>query len=675
MADILIRAPDMGLNALLPVNMLDARAAADGSYNVVYEKGRLRTAPGFNNWTTSSPLNSGDPVLHFWSCMINNSDYLFCKTRQKIYRRDFINTEWDDITQSGLTMNSDVDHPVSWVVISHDDSAIYYNDNSLQAVAYEHVIVSDGGLTNIQRWAGEGETDFADLSGATGYSGGSAHRALQVGTTQNRLILIAPREYDAASKLWVENRTRVRWPQVGKLESYTGTGAGASDLRDTGGINVWSAPLGGEYYVYQDNSIWHLRYVGGTSIFDPKPVVHDLGLLSYHLLAPHGNIHYLVGSDYNVYAFYGGTIKKAIGNEIRDFLYRDIETDYIRRCWLTLDVNAERLGVLIVPENGTYITKAYWHDLVQGSWCVEDYSDKFTAGGVTAAAVIGGTTSTTGETYAHALTQLSTYDVSDAADATLKYGDVLREFSRTLTSEVSNASWCAGGTYLSCATGAFKTDFTIGDIVLVQDGSGYTNCRYGSHYYGILDMSNTYMTLAERDSSCAVSDDPATTPANVPFTVWTDQGDSYAEKLQIYETQESLVIGDNSGYLYLFDESSSGIADTASMNAIHITPVFDAGAPDVMKRWPGLVVTARKPTTTNSGQVKVFYRTADFDSTTAASWTRIDATWSLDATSVDRTFFVNRTAKRIQFALMNAPGTTFEVREIEILEPHIEENR
>jgi hypothetical protein len=674
MADILIQSPDLGLDCRLPVNQLDPRAAADGSYNLVYGKGLLRTEAGLANWNTTTPLNSGDVVLAVPSCRINLSDYLLAVTREKIYRRDFTNAEWDDITQAGLTMGSSVDAPVSTVVISHDDSDIYLNDDAAQAHAYEHVVICDGGQSNIQRWAGEGEADCGDLVGADGYSGGTTHRALQVGTTQNRLILISPREYDASSRVWVENRSRVRWPQIAKLQSWTGTGSGAAELRDTGGINVWAAPLAGEFYVYQDTSIWNLRYVGGTKVFDPKPVVHDLGLLDSRLLAPHGNIHYVVGTDWNVYAYYGGTIKKAIGDKIKDFLLRDVDRDHVRRCWLALDINAERLGVFLVPSGREYIGVIYWYDLTQGVWARQDLTEGFPSGGITAVSQVASVTGSRGETYRQALAKESVYEVSDAGDATLRYGDVLCDASRTLTSEVTSATWCAGGTHLVCATGAFLTDMTPGDVVLVEDGSNWTHCRYGDHYYAIADLSNTYMTLQERDPSLAVAD-TTDVPAGVPFSVWTDEGESYADRIEVYKTKEALVLGDDSGCLWAFDASLSGTIGATTLTALHKTPVFDTGCPGLQKRWPGLRVTAQKPETVNDGQILVYYRTANFDSTELSSWTRIDASYALDATAQTRQFFVNRTSEKIQFALMNSQGSTFEVREIEVMGPELEENR
>jgi hypothetical protein len=145
--------------------------------------------------------------------------------------------------------------------------------------------------------------------------------------------------------------------------------------------------------------------------------------------------------------------------------------------------------------------------------------------------------------------------------------------------------------------------------------------------------------------------------------------------LDIFKTKDNLTIGDTAGYLYTFDASLSGKLNTANMAAIHITPIFDGGEPDTMKRWPGIVVTSRKPTTTNSGQVLMYYRTSSFDSTQSSSWTRIDSTITLDTTAFATRCFINRTSRAIQFAFADTSGSTFEIKECVILAPQVEENR
>ena len=673
MSDVLISGPDKGLNALVQATQMEPREAVDGSYNVLYDKGSVYTGPGLSLYNMTTALNSGDSVLHTFTCRMGGTDYIIAVTTQKIFRYDAVNAEWDDITQTGVTMSSDLGHPVSYAMISHDDTDVYNDDDTTASHAYEHVVICDGGLSNIQRWAGARDADCADLSGSDDYDGLGPHRALQVGTTQNRLILISPLEYDTSSRIWVPNEVRIRWPQIGKLEAWSGTGSGAVDLRDTGGINVWSARLGTEYYVYQTNSIWNMRYVGGKSIFDPRPAILNLGLLSHHLLAVQGNVHYFVGSDYNVYAYVGGTQKVAIGDKIKEFLVRDLYPTHAARCWMELDVNSEWLWIFIVTAAEGYANKAYGYNLRDKSWCAKNLEDVLGTGdGATCVSQLSGTTAETGETYSEQLSQISLYDISEAADATSRYGDELCETSRTLTSEFTNATWCAGGTYLSCATGDFLTDFTPGDIVLVEDGSLYTNCRYGSHFYALLDVSDTCFDLCPHDPSLGISDTTAV-PAGVPISVWTDTGDTYASVLNILQTAQALVVGTNDGYVYQFDASQSGDANGTVVPARHLTPIFDGGVPGKMKLWPGLRVTARKRTTTKDGQVVIYYRTSQFDTT--SGWVRCDASWFLDATYETKEFWINRTSQAIQFGLFDASGSPFDVRELVILSPALQENR
>jgi hypothetical protein len=292
--------------------------------------------------------------------------------------------------------------------------------------------------------------------------------------------------------------------------------------------------------------------------------------------------------------------------------------------------------------------------------------------GITVVSQLAATSSIVGETYGEALTNLSLYDVSGAGDATQRYGELLLDSSRTFTSDITNATWCAGGTYLGCSTAVFTDDLTVNDVIMVADGSKYTNCRYGTHFYTVQTLDATSITLYERDPSCAVSDTDAT-PADVSFTAWDPDGRTYAECLEIVRTKNVLVTGTNDGHLYYLDGSLAGDWAGLDMPSRHLTPIFDGKIPGQMKVWPGVRVTARKRATTKSGQLLVYYRIGAFD--TSTGWTRCDTTWSLDATWTTREFWINRTSKKIQFALMDSSGSTFEVSEIGIMEPAVEENR
>ena len=208
MPSLLVQAPDMGLNSLLPDNMIDPRETSDYTYNMLFERGLMRTPYGFTKMDTSG-LSSGNTVLAVfpWD-EVDGYSHFMAVTKEKIYDHDKVNAKWVDKTNG--TMNSDETNPVSYVAVGHDDTDIYIDDDTSKSHAYHHLLVCDGGLSNIQRWAGRQEADFADLVGGDGYHDGTGHRALQVGTFRSRAILLSPQTYSSSSKQWTTHDQTVR---------------------------------------------------------------------------------------------------------------------------------------------------------------------------------------------------------------------------------------------------------------------------------------------------------------------------------------------------------------------------------------------------------------------------------------------------------------------------------
>lgn len=666
---ITIPQPILGLNNLVDVGDLDPREAATGSENVLFTNGVIKTPYGFSSFDITTGLNSGDQIIYLGKYReLDRTDHIIAVTTEKIFRHDSVNDTWSDITQSGLTMSSLLGTPVSMAAIAHTDTNIYLNDNVLNALAFYHAIVCDGGLSNIQRWAGKYEDDFADLLGGDGYHDGTTHRALHVGEFQSRLILLSPKEYSSSSGGWTDYNQRVRWPVVGKLQTWTGTGSGYSDLIDTGGTNVWAERLGGLYIVYQNNSIWDLRYVGGTDVFSPYPIMEDIGLLSNHLIVSKRNVHYFVSDDFNVYEYYGGTVKRPIGDKIKDLLHADMDPQYNNRGWMVVGAQNKRLWIFVVPNGSIYVTKAYGYDIQNQSWTVRDYTDLFNANhGITAVSLVGAGSYTTGETYNEALGHISVYDISDAGDATQRYGDVLQDVSRTQTVDSTEAAWCAGGLefYCACADVTYSADFTKGDILKVIDGSDSVNTRYGDHFYTIENVYSNCVYLDPRDDSQAVADSDTNVPASVCFEVWTDDGPTYSQVVTTVLTTERMVLGDDSGYVYQYSNSLV-TQEGENITCRYLTKVYDFEEPGKQKRWPGLWVVAKEKTSGN-GQLVVKYRTKNFD-TSETGWATFTAR-DLTSSYKKYRFRTNTKSYEIQYMFTNTSGSDFEIREYNLMDP------
>lgn len=645
-----------------------------------YEYGLIRSPFGIASLDTSSGLNSGDAVLALFPWKeVDGYSHVAAVTTQKIYDHDRINDEWDDKTQSGVTMSSNAANPISYAEVGHDDTDIYLNDDAGQSNAYYHLVVCDGGLSNIQRWAGRFESDFANVTGGGDYHSGTTHRALQVAITgRNRMIQLSPREYNGTS--WVENNQRVRFPTIGKLQTWTGTGSGFVDLMDTGGTNVWSAKLGMDHIIYQTRGIWSINYVGGTTVFYPLPMIPDLGLLSYHLLASVRNTHYFVGTDYNVYAYNGGQAIKPIGDSIHKFLQDDLEAAYDYKCWMIMGPEAKFLWLFIVPSGGEYITKAYVRNQLTGAWQVRDFSSKYTSGGITAVALAVAETYSIGETYQEALDTLSANDISDAGDATERYGDLLMDTSRTISADYTEGTWSAGGFDYSNNGDNFHADFTDNDLVVVFDGSGATNVRWGTHYYTAYDVStNGFSIYGTQDTSDdgehGIADNSTNVPADLSvsgadtigfYSVCSEDspGETYRDTVREINKKDRLVMGDSDGYVYEMDETYTK-DDGSNLSCRHLTPVIDAGIPHNFKRWGGIFLSADG---SENGAMQLGYRT-DYFETSDTGWT--DFTIDLSTENRLFEFWPNVSSKKIQYRMQDFSSKSFRVSDFVIGQPNV----
>ncbi len=685
MPDILTRTPTKGLSSQAPETAKDLYTAAKGSQNVFYEYGLIRTPYGFTKLgLTTTGLNSGDIVLSVFQWReIDRTSHLTAVTTEKIYDYDNVNDEWDDKTQSGIAYDSNIDNPVSYVECGHDDTNIYIDDNAAKANAYHHVIVCDGGLTNIQRWAGRFEQDFADLTGGGDYHDGTTHRAKQISlSSKNRLLLLSPLEYNSSSKTWVENNQRLRWPTIGKIQTWTGTGSGSVDLYDTGGVNIWAIPLGMDHIIYQTKGIWSINYVGSTTVYDPRPMIPDLGLLAPHGLVSYNNVHYFMGTDYNVHAYYGGYSQEIISEPVHKFLFDDLYEQYESRCWMSMSPRGNFLWVLIASSSG-YLVKAYIRNMKTGAWTIRDFSAAYdSSGGLTSLTLAGSASYIIGDTYNEELNSVSLYDDS-VGDATERYGDNLMDSSRTLAADYTTGTWGAGGFSYQAVGENFQNDFTVNDMMVSMDPSG-TNTMPGYHFFTVesvcadgFKIYGTQHTAAGNEHG--IADNSTNVPTDLSFgandtlgfyslCANDSPGETYNEAIETIRVSERLIIADSSGFIYQIDETYTD-DDGNLMDCRHLTPVIDGGSPHRFKRWGNFNLSVDGSA---DGAMLFSYR-VDYFETSDTGW--VD--YTIDLTTENKTFnfWPNVSSKRIQCKFSDFSGKTFYVRNFVIGPPQFQGNR
>ena len=643
MPDITVRQVDKGFDSTVKdASELSKGSAADGSQNVLYSRGTIKTPYGFGEVASGSlPLDSGNPVLgNFMFSELDTTQHFLTVTKDKIYDRDYVNDEWDDKTQSGVAFDGNIFNPVSQASILHTDGLAL---NGSGDSWYHHCVICPGSRAAVQRWAGKYETDFADLVGAGGYhhadSSYTTHHAMQVGAFYNRLLLISAKESDANNSL-VDNNQRIRWPQAGKLETYTGTGSGYRDLLDTGGYNVWGGLLGMQWIQYQNNSIWSLTHVGLDRVFEVDVEVPDLGLLAAHLLYSKNNVHYFVGSDYNIYAYYGGSNYDRIGDKVHRYIQRDLDPAYAYRSWLCMGAENSRLWLYIVPNDKEYVTEAYAIDVRTGSWMKRDFTHKWATGGITSVALIGASSYITGETFTETL-------AAKSPPKAVAIGGAVRS-SNVVTVTTGTAHGYVVGetvTLADCDTGA-ETDAFDGDHEIASKPSTTT-----------LTFAQTGANESNLAAGTATVDKAPTHQDAV------NAAESHREALSETLMNERIVLGDSAGYVFQYDSDLTA-DDTVEIPSRHITEIYDVGLPGKYKIWPGIRVTAK-----GTGVI-VSYRYGNFE-TTGTGWTAFTEQ-VLTSEFVTYEFTVWDTCKKIQFRFTNADGDDFQISNYELIEPVVQ---
>lgn len=666
MAGIKLKGLDRGINGAVPYDQVADGDAVPGSMNCLYCDGKIQTPDGFAVITANGlPLESGEEVLAvFRYTEQDQTEHLMAITKSKVYRRDVSQDTWVEIEVStpppGLSLSSNLDLPISWAIMDSTDGALL--DGAGSTYAYRHLLMCDGGQTFIRRWAGKYETYRYPLIGADGYHGNTPastmHYARQVGVFLNHVFLLNPKVYDANGVLQ-ETNSRILWGMTGKLEAGTGgaspdtaflstnVGAGYRDLINTGDQNQRAEVLGNSLIVYQKRTIWTGIGVSGSSdalSFDVT--VDKRGLLAYNLLVSDGSRHYFIGSDNNLWAYYGGQqfelIEGNIGEEIRNAI--DFTQAY--QCFMCLGANNRRLWIFVIGTGEPYAIMAYGLDLRSRSWQVRSYSNLGTGKGVVSANLIGAQSYMAGPSY---------QDLLDDTGADDYYYWTEISCAETPADTIWSESVPASGVYDTMTNASALWDTGVnkveaGDIVLIESG---THVAAGEYIVASV-TSDTEIVLTGGVQSGGA-------PSAVSYSLWQMPTATYEQEMHEVLTKDVLVIGASDGYIYQHDETL--IADNGSaITAKHLTKVFDFDTPNEFKTWPGILIKAK------GDSVKVSFRIGNFD-TLDTGWVDF-TTQTLTDVLADYTFYIHQSSQAIQFKFESTGA--FQISKAFILQPELD---
>lgn len=165
--------------------------------------------------------------------------------------------------------------------------------------------------------------------------------------------------------------TMVKWSDTAPLgdvpQSWTAVDAssqaGYNILPDTQGQVLEGKALSDTFFIYKNDAVWAMQFIGGNFVFSFRKVFSDAGILAKDCVAEYDNKHFVIGVD-DIYVHDGTTKKSVISNKMHDFFYNDINTEHVSKVRCVAN-NARKEMIIYYPnsnsEDGVANTAIAWN--------------------------------------------------------------------------------------------------------------------------------------------------------------------------------------------------------------------------------------------------------------------------------------------------------------------------
>jgi len=120
--------------------------------------------------------------------------------------------------------------------------------------------------------------------------------------------------------------------------------AGYNILPDTQGQVVDGKALNDTFFIYKNDAVWAMQFIGGNFVFSFRKVFSDAGILSKDCVAEYDNKHFVVGVD-DIYVHDGTSKKSVISNKMHNFFYNDINQNHTSKVRCVADYSTKQMIV------------------------------------------------------------------------------------------------------------------------------------------------------------------------------------------------------------------------------------------------------------------------------------------------------------------------------------------
>lgn len=155
--------------------------------------------------------------------------------------------------------------------------------------------------------------------------------------------------------------------------------AGENALADTGGAIVDGRKMRDSFYIYKEDSVYSMTYVGGTYVFNFRQIFDDIGALSKNSISEFNAKHFVVGQG-DVYVHNGIQKESVIDGKMRGYLFSNIRSDAYDRLFVVPDyANTEMWVCYCSTDKNDLADKSCDRALVwnwdENTWSIRDIPD------------------------------------------------------------------------------------------------------------------------------------------------------------------------------------------------------------------------------------------------------------------------------------------------------------
>lgn len=151
--------------------------------------------------------------------------------------------------------------------------------------------------------------------------------------------------------------------------------AGENPLADTPGAIVDGKKLRDAFIIYKEDSVYSMRYIGGTFVFQFQQLFDDVGMLSTNCAAEFDGKHFVIGRG-DVYVHNGVQKSSVIDGAMKDLLFQSINGQEIQSTFVVPDYSNTEMWICFAQSAEAtdlgYADRACVWNWTTNEWSIRD---------------------------------------------------------------------------------------------------------------------------------------------------------------------------------------------------------------------------------------------------------------------------------------------------------------